>query len=282
MSSMNQRMSIRPDDHDMTVADAPAMEETVTENVVKGDEVESKRGQDDDEGDDEACHPVEATEIADHDDAEGDAEEEHVVPGGLRDPGQPSPAEKAEHALTHIPYRPWCRHCVRGKAKGRQSRRLRAEQSEGTCPRIRLDYCMIADKSQEETDAAEGDGEVAEDSEKPNADDLDKDANEGAESDDGDVEGQSATILVMQESENRSVWAYGVQSKGASESWVIDQIVEDLDTIGLRNDRVVIKSDQEASAQEVSRAIARCRATDYGTSIEASSVGESNSNASVE
>ena len=76
----------------------------------------------------------------------------------------------------------------------------------------------------------------------------------------------------------------GVQSpkQGASEAWAIDQIVEDLDTVGLRNDRIVVKSDQEASAQEVSRAIARSRETDYGTAIEASAVGESDTNASVE
>ena len=70
------------------------------------------------------------------------------------------------------------------------------------------------------------------------------------------------------------MWAYQVENKGASEVWVIDQIVEDLDTIGLPNDRVVVKSDPEPSAQEVLRAIAHSRATDYGTAIEASAVGE--------
>ena len=63
---------------------------------------------------------------------------------------------------------------------------------------------------------------------------------------------QSATILVMQESHSQSVWAYRVDSKGASETWVVEQIAEDLDTVGLRNDRIVVKSDQEASAQELS------------------------------
>ena len=111
------------------------------------------------------------------------------------------------------------------------------------------------------------------------ADDSEK-ADEKDGGDDGEV--QSATILVMQESENRSVWAYGVQSKGASESWVIEQIIEDLDTVGLKNDTVVVISDQEPSAQEVLRAIARSRETEYGTSIEASSVGDSNSNGSIE
>ena len=148
-------------------------------------------------------------------------------------------------------------------------------QSQSTCPRIRLDYCTITDKSQEEASddaAVDGDADAAK---------LDA-AGYDDKPDDKDVEGQSITVLVMQEISNRSVWAYGVESKGASESWVIEQIVEDLDTVGLRNDKVVVKSDQEPSVQEVSRAIARARAADYGTAIEASSVGDSNSNASIE
>ena len=81
--------------------------------------------------------------------------------------------------------------------------------------------------------------------------DDDGEQGDTAEKDEGSPATQSTTILVVQESESRSVWAYEVQHKGASETWVIEQIVEDLDTIGLRNDRIVIKSDQEPSATEV-------------------------------
>ena len=71
-----------------------------------------------------------------------------------------------------------------------------------------------------------------------------------------DDESNSTTILVMQESENRSVWAYEVQSKGIADGWIVDQIAEDLDTVGLKNDRVVIKSDQEPAIIEVMRSAA--------------------------
>ena len=184
------------------------------------------------------CHPVEASEVVDQEEVNADAEEEYVSPGGLRDPGQPSPAERAEHDLTHIPYRSWCKHCVRGKAKGRQSRRIRGDAAESTCPRIRLDYCMITDKSHgEDGDADGGDEDIATEAndgdgtgevvETGDGDDRQASAAESVWGkpdgvDDGD---NSATILVMQESLNRSVWAYGVQSKGVSESWVIDQTV---------------------------------------------------------
>ena len=53
-----------------------------------------------------------------------DAEEEAQQPRGFRDPGMPTPAQVAEHNLTHIPTRPWCTHCVRGKGKDKHSRRL--------------------------------------------------------------------------------------------------------------------------------------------------------------
>ena len=35
----------------------------------------------------------------------------------VNDPIKPSEDEVKEHAKTHLPYRSWCRHCVRGKGK---------------------------------------------------------------------------------------------------------------------------------------------------------------------
>lgn len=32
-------------------------------------------------------------------------------------PHMPTNAEREEHVLTHLPYRNWCRHCVRGRGK---------------------------------------------------------------------------------------------------------------------------------------------------------------------
>ena len=89
------------------------------------------------------CHPA----GLDDDDVEHDAEEECEPPRALRNPGQPTSAQMEEHSLTHIPFRPWCKHCVRGKAKDKPSRRLGALQTNSAAPRVRLDYCMITDKS---------------------------------------------------------------------------------------------------------------------------------------
>ena len=35
----------------------------------------------------------------------------------VRDPGEPSKPERIEHEMTHLPYRSWCKHCVRGRGK---------------------------------------------------------------------------------------------------------------------------------------------------------------------
>jgi hypothetical protein len=52
---------------------------------------------------------------------EEDGTEDENIEGGIRftkklkDPLMPSVEEVAEHRITHLPYRNWCRHCVRGR-----------------------------------------------------------------------------------------------------------------------------------------------------------------------
>ena len=36
---------------------------------------------------------------------------------GLRVENKPTPEEVANHELTHLPFRSWCKHCVFGRAK---------------------------------------------------------------------------------------------------------------------------------------------------------------------
>ena len=77
----------------------------------------------------------------------------------------------------------------------------------------------------------------------------------------------------MRKSQCKSVWEYAVEHKGSREEWVMAQAVEDLETVGLRNDRVVLKSDQETSVVSVLKEIARQREAEFGTAIEDASVG---------
>ena len=92
----------------------------------------------------------------------------------------------------------------------------------------------------------------------------------------------SLTALVMKETMCDSVWAYALKSKSVAEDpWVADQIVHDLNTIGMGQNRIIAKTDQEASVVELQSEIARRRA-DIGTSLENNRVGDSNSNGKVE
>ena len=42
-------------------------------------------------------------------------------PKPLSQPNEPSEQQGQVHNLTHVPFRSWCQHCVRGKAKEQQS-----------------------------------------------------------------------------------------------------------------------------------------------------------------
>ena len=89
------------------------------------------------------------------------------------------------------------------------------------------------------------------------------------------------TVLVTTETQCGSLWAYTVQSKGASEPWVAEQIVEHFETIGLTQEKLILKADQEVSITDLQRSVATLRAK-YGTAIEQSRVGDGNSNGRIE
>ena len=56
--------------------------------------------------------PEPATELAED---EGDVEEEARTAKPLRDPRDPTPAERAIHEATHLPFRSWCAERVAGR-----------------------------------------------------------------------------------------------------------------------------------------------------------------------
>ena len=63
----------------------------------------------------------------------------------LRKPQEPTQKEFEEHMVLHLPFRAWCPHCVKGRAKAGPHRESR---SEATVPTIAMDYCYM--KSQED------------------------------------------------------------------------------------------------------------------------------------
>ena len=80
---------------------------------------------------------------------------EDLVQSGaqVKAPDQPTEAERARHALTHLPTAPWCEHCTKGKGRDNPHRR-----TDGDRAVVQVDYSYLkADGNVEETteDAAE-------------------------------------------------------------------------------------------------------------------------------
>ena len=61
----------------------------------------------------------------------------------LQDPKLPSRSEIDEHNLTHLPFRSWCRHCVRGRGKEMPHRR---GGEAGDMPELHADMCFWVKK----------------------------------------------------------------------------------------------------------------------------------------
>ena len=63
----------------------------------------------------------------------------------LLDPKLPSAEEVRVHGLTHLPYRNWCPHCVRGRGREMDHQR-KSEEDQGGVPEYHMDYCFPGDE----------------------------------------------------------------------------------------------------------------------------------------
>ena len=73
-------------------------------------------------------------------------EEEAVRPKAKAPPRQPSAEEVENHMVTHLPFRDWCPHCVRGKSGSKPHRNT---QGVHEFPTVAIDY-MFMHSNQEE------------------------------------------------------------------------------------------------------------------------------------
>jgi hypothetical protein len=62
----------------------------------------------------------------------------------LADPRKPSVQEVEDHFRTHVPYRNWCPHCVRGSGKDLDHRKCVTE--ERGLSEFSFDYCFPGDE----------------------------------------------------------------------------------------------------------------------------------------
>ena len=66
----------------------------------------------------------------------------------VREGYSPTQKEIDEHVVSHLPFRAWCRHCVKGKAKG-LPHRIKKDKVEEQIPLVSIDYMFMHDKQKE-------------------------------------------------------------------------------------------------------------------------------------
>ena len=81
--------------------------------------------------------------------------EETVEPRQIKRPTQPTRQEYEEHMITHIPFRDWCPHCVRGKALGHGHENVRKRRERGM-PVVAIDYMWMKSGMDERSDDMRG------------------------------------------------------------------------------------------------------------------------------
>ena len=83
-----------------------------------------------------------------------DDDEEGQQPKVMRAPKAPTKAEREEHEATHLPFRSWCTHCLRGRGRNKPHQRqvVDEEIDKLKVPKISMDYFFM---SQEDEKASE-------------------------------------------------------------------------------------------------------------------------------
>ena len=66
---------------------------------------------------------------------------------------KPSEEEVEHHNVTHIPYRSWCKHCIMGKGKTRDHKRLKSRRRGMTT--ISMDYGFMSNTRNEDDEELE-------------------------------------------------------------------------------------------------------------------------------
>ncbi|MDA8582760.1 hypothetical protein N9L68_00975 [bacterium] len=237
---------------DVDAVDAEAERIAVEERECFGDDDEED-GDDDnrgyaEEGDrtprDERAE-VEAEEMLCGDCVDAGEDEEGAKPRTCRKPKLPSKKEIEEHEATHLPFRSWCRFCVRGRGRNTPHRGHEGVEEDDFVPRIALDYHFISQ------------------------------ADEAA---------SSNPVLTMVDSSVGAVFARAAGQKGVGRDgeveWLIASVVSELDAWGYRGQEVIIRCDQETSIESFRSAVAEVR---VGKTLpESTPKGESQANGRVE
>ena len=121
--------------------------------VLLGDVEEESGGAEEERGEEPSEVEVRDEQVRGGERREKEREEDprRMVPeeGAVRrmrnigDPRLPTRAEVDNHNITHVPYRNWCPHCVRGRGKDLDHRR--SVEDERRVQEFAFDYCFMGD-----------------------------------------------------------------------------------------------------------------------------------------
>ena len=149
----------------------------------------------------------------------------------LPQPRLPSRQEVQENELTHIPYRSWCVHCVRGAGRSdahRRRARQDEEEREQHMTTWSIDYAFVIDN---------GDLCTREEMERVGWD-MARD-----------------TVLVSDDHSTGGIRAHLDLARGNGDPWIAGKIKDDIEECGYGGAPVRIKSDQEAAIIDMIKSI---------------------------
>jgi hypothetical protein len=175
-----------------------------------------------------------------------DEPEDAQESAGISQPCMPSKEEVTTHERTHLPFRNWCQHCVRGRARDDPHIKQDPDRERGVV-KLSVDYMFMHEK-----ESAGG---------RPAA-----------------VQGEGLPIVILKGSPNKEIFSFAVPNKGDSE-YAVRRLSQDIGKI-LGYKKFIFKGDQEPALRVLMDRVAAL----VGDQViqEASPVGDSQANGDVE
>ena len=171
-----------------------------------------------------------------------DEEEEVAIPEAeegraakpLRAPTLPSAEEVEAHMVSHIPYRAWCSHCVRGRGKSFARHRVNRQGDPEEVPVVSIDYGFFGAPGELPADAVGG--------------------------------AQMPVLVVVRDRKSKALFSHLVPSKGVEHFYPEHALVRDIKFLGYPS--VVIKSDQEPAIKALAEAVKNLFAAKGGVRVQ--------------
>ena len=194
-------------------------------------------------------------------DDRGDEVEQGQHPTHKVVPESPTRKEMQEHELTHVPYRPWCVFCRRARGRNQCHYRKTKEQLEedkhNPTSTFSIDYCYFTTS-----------GEII-----PHKDKVKEEAAKARKE-------LSKPVMAAYDRKSQTGYLHQAESKGSEDHYIWNRLIMDMDEIGYRGEKLIIKSDQERPITAVVNLI--CEHRNGQTVPMESPQGDSASNSEVE